>query len=843
MENQDTTRLPINGARTASTAALRTLPHDIHRQLWYWLDTDSLVKLYTTDDNRIKNSLASPGAIDAVAVFCTERYPSSQMSSFLCAVRNVNKLEVMERLAWPIETIGLFLPTLNPLHLRIGFHSVQPYLKRWVAIDSVRELRNVAHTFQGCAMLDLSHFTPRLVSLDFLAAYPKQRDDIDLIEPPEGSRELPTPASIKHLIIGYQPNTVLVVPPTLTSANICKNMILHRDTNWADRFPKSLSSFSLDYSDSFFEGTVALSQYASHLDSLQSFAVTQTHGRISIDSLTLPKTLTELTLVCLDFLPLELFNSADGGQSPFKDLPLTSLNLKSFMFKKLTLADTHTVHLVNLARVLPSGIENLSLATAWTEPTTTAASENVVFTKLPLALKRFTLTANTFQPLCLLNLHELTSLSHLSINYNHAKSPTVVTSEKAPALPTLDELLFKESVERSLLTAMDQTHFKMVPANVKHLSLGGAVFNSMPVPTIDDLPKGLNFLSVASCDFQWALTLRKRLPGCLLSLSEPLLIWHGEWATKLQEQFFKFWHPHLDVCRFAEAALRYYTGIGIFFEMEMNGKKVIPPDVKFDEVERFVFRPTDRTPRPLNDPFNFDQLKQIVPNVESVMLTQPRLHKSFPANALKLPQFPDSVTHLELWNQPIVAPVSRARFELGNLVCITSNAGYWRMDASFKFEQFPNLRYLDAPKWAFDCSKLNCIAKRNFEKLSASLRDIPSVDIPNFLANFVSCETRSNMAVTLTVHDLYNLTTKYPTARSIADSELGDHCDSDKIGFHILGQLLQQPMPASSASSTETAITSSQGSDTDDIIGSVVTAITNCHQPYRPTYRFEYEEC
>ena len=776
---------------------------------------NSLATLYATEDARIQNSLSSPGAIDLLVIHDEKRHLSRQLEAFLSAVRNVNRLEVQNKLPWPLPKLGEFLLNLNPLHLTIGFYQVEGTLKRWEIEDSKPILTDGTQYWHGCAMLDLSHFAPRLAHLDFKAVYSTARKDLELIEPSGASKIATT--SAEHVLISHFPDDVLVVPPTLTSAVIQAQEIFHRGMLWPARLPSTLSSLKINFLVSSTVGVLDLQECTSRFPLLHSFHIYSELPSWSLETLELPNTLTELTLAKMQHLPLHLFNPTDGTRSPLKLLPLMTLNLYAQM-NLPNVADKQIVHLFDLALALPTCIQNLTLGGS--NEYSTANPTNVVYANLPTTLKRLTLNCNAFQPLCLLNLGKVTSLSELSIKYSFKNSAKVVSSENGPALPQLKDIISSSAVPRHVLDLMDHTHLRFVPTNVKHLTLNGHVFKSLPLPIIDDLPSQLQFLSVPSCDHKWALTVRKRLPGCLLSLSKPINIWQGDWASTMQQEFFKFWRPHLDVWRFIDAAYRYYKGIGIFFDLAYDDGSVTKP---FDDVESFTYRPAASHIKASFTQFKI--LKLAVPNVERLTIHQPLLLSWSTSASLMIKQIPLSVTELDICNLPVIPIELKYPIKLENLQRISSNAGYWLKGEVFNFGNFPNLTYLDAPKWAFNCKKLNCIANRDFSKLNATLIKIPSKEIVNFLTNCVTATTRSNMHVTLILDNEALLT-------GLSAEIASDYSQLRHLGWRshtriILNRLLTyQHLDASSSTSATTA---SQNFDNGPIVA--VRAVGDFRNP------------
>lgn len=664
---------------------------DSFREIALFLDMESLLRLWSTQNKPMQKLLSTSGVVENLSLGDKDLEKNTVLRHFLRSLRDVRRVHIQRcNLFYLSHTrVPLQLSRLNPRSLVITDEGGDlPEANE----GSLVEISEVVNLKLRLALPRLTHLEVRGASLRALAL---------LLE---SSVETAPPTPEKSLDSASLPPSSLV---SLVFTHIID------DVSEILAFPKTLVTLSCELTSSYH--LKLLGAIWKHFECLEEITILNFPHDVSLDEapLTPPKSLTSVHFQNLCTLPLKnLTRVSDVFGNNLANLSL-DFNVVEW-WNLLALSSNGTIDLQATPAALPSHITSMSVSYSWpgnsiVAPPGTRPSE--------ILITSFWKT--------------LTHLKSLTLKMTRTDA-RVRLSTQAEWLGCLSDY------SNWLPSLFLPTNIGDLPPNITNLVLENL---SRPLSRgmVSELPRSLVSLTAPRFHFDATSTFHERLPLCRLHLSKPVNFWTPE-ASVLATNFWSYWSPTLDFSGWANAMNASYDAANVFFKLSYE-----------DPPTHIAMRNSDATELilPRTSPTPNDR------NIYIDLLFQPCLLQAFPmitklvldvhsptSKPLLFTTLPFSLTHLELNDTPLAAPL--------NLTSIRHLSS--RATVNYEIIGAPapsNLVHLDTPNWSFYGGSIVTWKLHDMDKLRMHVDDLADYNVIDFLTKVVNAKTRANMQVSI----------------------------------------------------------------------------------------------
>lgn len=649
---------------------LRLLPVDVARELWPWVSTEGITRLYAMFNRSIQNLiLLSAPSLHPLKI-------TDEFTYLVASLRNIPTYDETLIPRLPHTVIAKQLRSLNPESLLLSFLSIQ-YDNTWPALayeptsHPPNEMSFHPPPLEPTPSLD--YYAPALRHLVIRSAqYGPSRTGlaVDMVAVLRRGFALPSMLQTLRLVRSYTIplNTLVeVLPPTLTCLEVLAGERVEglKLAAFFKKMPK-LEALSLG---SVFTTTLDLTDFENSV----------------------PSNLTELNLGSFDTFPLSLLRHPSFAQMKMLHNLVILADLQA-----TPEACAEDQHFDLQGGILPPSLLSLELfySSLSSQPSIASSVRSFPATLTELKL-------STMLPL---NLgHALVSIPHLTSL--HVKKPSLARYMKYGT---------QESPMPSPETSDPKTvyfDFCCIPRSVKLFKLHGERLPEITASELASLPSSLTKLIIPRISLSVIPRFRELLPMCSMFWELPFLVWHSPDRYLFRDSLIKSFESKLDFLALEVASLSHYGSQGVHFKL-LFGKESVNSDpplpyTPFLETKTLVMQPPTWVVWQSTNPMVAFPVGDLVvsafPNLTKlVFITPAKTQAKF--NSWRIESLPASLTHLEsisvdfVCNSPL--PTTLKYLSIDS-----------RLEFSFDYRyvmpirEYPVLAYINAPRAKFTIGK------------------------------------------------------------------------------------------------------------------------------------------
>ena len=741
---------------------LNSLPAEVKRHIFVYLDDSSLSKLYATLDRNMHRFYASKGAISVLKL--SHRRQSGLLRLISTVISDVDTLELREA-AWSAHALSSLLRRSNPRQLTISCQLLPQLEKDQSDLDSLARVSDFNEF--GLPLFNIT--CPRLEHL-----YIDNSLDSVVIPPSN-----PSTAELSDLSFALRSGAILSLPPSLSSFQL-QYLLFEHQNDLIAALPESLERLNVSVQ---LPGQIHLLDYLAKFKSLVSLVA---HGR----EIFIPKDadMTELSVSpFLETLQLSHSSTAlpkDLLLAPwFRKLPITSLTLGiSGYFTGSQSCE------FELFPCLPASITSLTLDYSGLE---ILLCHGRAF---PAAIRSLDLHVTTKAAL-LQSLVHLVNLESLRLNC-HCEFITEADFREKRLPPYRQQYRWSDN---------DYLHFRMLPPNLTRLNIHGVHSQCLEAPLIEELPLNLRFLSVEDAPFSGLNKLMELRPMCLFVVKRAINIWR---SCKDSQEFRIFLRESIgddfDLMAIYNEIMRLYCSHGSKIEICYNQHTDATSWDEFKDVQAVGYHSRKRPPW---------KHERVLPSIQYLRTVFPSLvsivdnYSDYEGHKLDSTTLPPTMTHYGLLNLriDIKSPLPSTLTSISSEVEILSHGN------PLTLENFPNLIDVYAPKWTFTVRHLETWHPRPMKRFWTCIEAINDSDVLHLLQKFQP-ETRQNIRI----HMFYVETGQLLSAThqiSEEEEERGSRCprlaERRRLSDAKLNRILLQPIKSEAADQPPESSTSS----------------------------------
>lgn len=655
-----------------------------------YLETEDLELLFTTFDRRIQKMLATPDLLVFLRISAINTGLPWPRIYFLRSVRNVYRLELPDRLKWPIRLFPL-IATLNPVELTLIHDQSNKKIECKLKAEAKRGKTTKASRFwTNFGQPNFRRLTPRLQTLE-LAKFPTKVDVQRYVSNKDFNYEsgcyylfantarLSFPKSLTSLVLDEKSHGFLAcitgLPKTLRYLSVSFHELRAVNFhNFFQRFP-CLESLHLINPTFEWDRTEPVTTYP---NSLTSLSFTVKHVRTVLD----------------------FFHRIDPIASSLTKMSISTSKSDDYLDE------------IHFACILPPSIRELEVM---------ARSKSLFLFSVP-GTNIASLPPN------------LTALS-LFIGDQNASVLDLLYS-----LPLLRKIHLECKDRPIHLCEGDSTHLlklavPMLPSSLESLHVHKSY--KVTPSTILSLPPNLTWLSLSSFDLDHLSTLRRHLPRCQVNVVKPFNLWSKSNGPKLRNSTFgPEWTSSVSMADWAPQLLVQCSKMGI------NIQSTLAADLRSSVpwVDHFSLDANNASVARLFH-FNSDFPALLMLGLPHLQTLKLKTH--IPYAKIDFSQLPSTLTHLDLDDPELIVDLC-SPFTCSSLVHISTTSTLKGRRKDWALPK--SLTFLDAPNWLVSHSAFSQWTLHNFERLVLHIVDIMDWQIPRLMSskNF-NAKTRFNM--------------------------------------------------------------------------------------------------